>query len=50
MKEWMNWADFLAYLYIFRKAKSYSNIYWVGAVKYGCELLHYGTLKYAVAQ
>ena len=36
--EWMNLADSLHANYIFRKAKSYCNSYWVGMVKYGCSL------------
>ena len=36
--------------YIFWKAKSYFNSYWVGMVKYGCGLWGHGALKSAVSQ
>ena len=44
----LNWS--LACLYIFRKAKGYSPSYWVGMVKYSCDLLGHTTLKSALYQ
>ena len=37
-------------LYIFKKAKSYFNSYWVGMVKYGCVFSGHMTLKSAVPE
>ena len=49
--EWINLAEFLhANIYIFKKAKSYFNSYWVGMVKYGCVLLGHRILKSAIPQ
>ena len=36
--------------YIFKKAKSYFNSYWVAMVKYGCVLLGHRILKSAIPQ
>ena len=50
--KWINLAEFLHALrkYIFKKAKSYLNSYWVGMVKYVCFLLGHRTLKSAIPQ
>ena len=41
-----NWI--FACWYIFKKAKSYFNNYWVGMVKYKCVLFGHRTLKSAI--
>ena len=43
ISEWMNKSSWYSG-YIFRKAKSYFNSYWVGTVKYEGGLLGLGTL------
>ena len=45
ISEWMDESSwFFACSYIFNKAKSYFNSYWVGMVKFGCALLGHGTV------
>ena len=47
--EMVRWANFSACWYKFRKAKSYFNNYWVGVVKYGCNVWGHESLKLAVS-
>ena len=47
--KWINLATLL-HDYIFKKAKSYFNSYWVGIVKHGCVLLGHRILKSAIPQ